>query len=64
MPLSGIHGGEALCSVKAQCLSVRECQGGEVGMGGWGITLIEAGGGGWNMGFPEGQPGKGITFEM
>jgi hypothetical protein len=34
---------------------------------GLGRTLIEAGGGeygGWDRGFPEGKPGKGITFEM
>jgi hypothetical protein len=28
-------GGEALNPVKAQCPSVGECQGGEVGVGGW-----------------------------
>jgi hypothetical protein len=28
-------------------------------VGGWGNTLIEAGGGGWNRGFPKGK-----TFEM
>jgi hypothetical protein len=28
-------GREALGSVKAQCPSVGECQGGEVGVGGW-----------------------------
>jgi hypothetical protein len=41
-------GGEALGPVKVQCPSVGECQGGEEGMGGcvggWGNTLIEAGG--------------------
>jgi hypothetical protein len=30
----------------------------------WENTLIEAGGGGWNRGFPEEKPGKVITFEM
>jgi hypothetical protein len=33
-------------------------------MGGWGSTLIEAGGGGWDRGVPEGRPGKEITFEI
>jgi hypothetical protein len=33
-------------------------------VGGWGSTLIEAGRGGWDRGFPEGKLGKGITFEM
>ena len=37
-------GEEALGPVKAQCLSVGECEGGEVGVGGWVNTLIEAGG--------------------
>jgi hypothetical protein len=32
--------------MKAQCPSVGESQGGEVGVGGWVSTLIEAGGGG------------------
>jgi hypothetical protein len=35
--------------VKAQCPSVGECQGGGVG---------------WDRGFLEGKPGKGIAFEM
>jgi hypothetical protein len=33
-------------------------------VGGWVSTLIEAGGGMMGWGFPEGKPGKGITFEM
>lgn len=34
-------------------------------MGSWGSTLMEAGGGGMRWGrFEEGEPGKGITFEM
>jgi hypothetical protein len=33
-------------------------------MGGWGSTLIKAGGGGWVREFVEGKPRKGITFEM
>jgi hypothetical protein len=32
--------------VKAQCPSVGEFEGREAGVGGWGDTLIEAGGGG------------------
>jgi len=34
------------------------------GMGGSGSTLIEAGQGGWDRGFLEGKPGRGITFEI
>jgi len=53
--------------MKAQCPSVGECQGGEVGGSGWmgGRTLMEAGveGMGWG-GVLEGKLGKGITFEM
>jgi hypothetical protein len=34
-------------------------------VGEWRNTLIEAGVGGWNGGFPGGgEPGKGITFEV
>jgi hypothetical protein len=33
-------------------------------VGGWRKTLIEAGGGGRNMGILRGKPGKGTTFEM
>jgi hypothetical protein len=40
-------GEETLGSVKARCPKVGECQGREVGVGGWvGGILIEAGGGG------------------
>jgi hypothetical protein len=35
-------GGETLGSVKAQCFSIGEFKGGEVGMLEWGSTLIEA----------------------
>jgi hypothetical protein len=35
MVLYGIVGGEALDLVKTQFPSVVECQGGEVGVGGW-----------------------------
>jgi hypothetical protein len=57
-------GGEALGPTKAQCPSIEESQGSEVGVGGQGSTLIEAGGGGWDGGFVEEKLGKGITFEM
>jgi hypothetical protein len=30
----------------------------------WGSNLIDAGGGGWDRGFPKGRPGKGKTLEM
>ena len=33
-------------------------------LGWWGSTLIEAGEGQWDRGFPEERPGKGITFDM
>jgi hypothetical protein len=33
-------------------------------VGGWEITLTEAGGGGWDRGVLEGKPGKGIAFKM
>jgi hypothetical protein len=36
----------------------REC------VGGWGSTLIEAGGGGMEWGLLKGRPGKGTMFEM
>jgi hypothetical protein len=60
-------GGEALGPVKAwmsQCRGMPGQGGGSGWVGGWGSTLIEAGEGGWATGFPEGKPGKGITFEM
>ena len=42
-------GRETLCPAKAPCPSVGECQGEEVGGGGWvGGTPIETGG--WQMG--------------
>jgi hypothetical protein len=47
--------GESLGPVKAQCPSVGEFKGGEVGVGGWENILIEAGWGGM---------GKEVTFEM
>jgi hypothetical protein len=51
--------------MKARCPGVGECQGREVGVGGRGSTLIEAGGGGegiWRV--CRGETGKGITFEI
>jgi hypothetical protein len=33
-------------------------------VGGWGNTLLEAGGGGWDRAFLEGKPRKGTTFAM
>ena len=54
--------GEALCPMKALCPSVVEWQGQEVGVGG----LVSRGRGEGIEGgcFSEGEPGKGITFEM
>jgi hypothetical protein len=43
---------------------IPQCREVGVGEGKWGSTLIEAGGGEWDRGFPEKIPGKGITFEM
>jgi hypothetical protein len=57
-------GGEALGPEGVQCHSVGECQGGRMGVGEWGSTLIEAGRGGWDRGFLKGRPRKGKTFEM
>jgi hypothetical protein len=54
--------GEALGPVTARCPSIGECQGSEVGVGGWGSTVIE--GKRWDRRFAEEKPGKGITFEM
>jgi hypothetical protein len=50
--------------VKAQCPTVGECQGGKLGVDGWGSTLIEAGGEGGIGGFGGRVLGKVITFEM
>jgi hypothetical protein len=35
-----------------------------MGVGRWGSTLIEAGGGGMGMGVLRGRPGKGEIFEI
>jgi hypothetical protein len=48
---------------KALCPSLGECKGREEGVGGWGNTLIEAGGR-CNREFLWGKSGKGITFKM
>jgi hypothetical protein len=52
-------GGEVLGPVKARSSIVGKCQGGEVGVGGWGNTLIEAQGGLMEYGFSGVKPGKG-----
>jgi hypothetical protein len=57
-------GGEALGPVKAQCSSVVECQGSEVGVGGCRSILIEAGEDRWDRGFVEEKLVKGITLEI
>jgi hypothetical protein len=44
-------------------LQCRECQGREVGVGGW-MREHPHRSRRWDKGFPEGKPGKGITFEM
>jgi hypothetical protein len=51
--------GVALGPVKALCPSIGECQSQEAGVG----RLVSSGSG-ERMGFSEGKPGKGITFEM
>ena len=45
------------------CPIIRECQGVKIGVGGWGSTLTEAGGGVGER-FLKGRPGKRITSEM
>jgi hypothetical protein len=52
--------GEALDPVKAQCPSVEQCQDRKMGVGG----LVSRVRGERDRGFPEGKPGKKITFEM
>jgi hypothetical protein len=54
-------GGEALGPEKTQCPSAGECHDKEAGVGG----LVSRGReDGWDRAFLEGNPGKGITFEM
>jgi hypothetical protein len=55
-------GEEVLGPVKTGYHSVRECEGWKVGSSG--NSLIETGEEGWGRRFPEGKPGKRITFEM
>jgi hypothetical protein len=58
---------EALGSVEAWCPSVRECQGGEAGVGGWVSIIIEAEGEGHGLGgfwVYVWKPEKGIPLEM
>ena len=50
---------EVLGPVKARYPSVGECKGREAGVGRWGYTLMEAGGGGWDGGFWRGNRKKG-----
>ena len=58
-------GGEALGLGKAQCPSVGECQGGEVGVGGWvGHPHRSRGSEDGIEGLLGGGLGEGITFEM
>ena len=52
-------GGETLGPVKARCPSVGEYQDREVG-----VSRLMSRGGGNGVGFSEGEPGNGITFEM
>jgi hypothetical protein len=52
-------GGEALGPVKAQCLSVGECQDREAGVGGL-VSRVRRDG----MGVFRGERRKGDTFEM
>jgi hypothetical protein len=52
-------GGEALEPEVVPCPSVGECQGGKMGVGRWGSTLIEAGRGGDGIGFRRGDLERG-----
>jgi hypothetical protein len=54
-------GGEVLGLSKILCSSIGECQGQEVGMGGWGAEGGEREG---YRRFSERKLGKGIAFEM
>lgn len=54
--------------MSVRCPSVEEFQSeksGESGwIGEWGIIPMDAGHGGMELGFPEGKPGKRVTFEI
>jgi hypothetical protein len=54
--------GEALCSMKALCPIVMECQGHKAGVGRFMSRGCGKERGGWC--FSEGRPVTGITFEM
>jgi hypothetical protein len=47
-----------------QCRGVPGRGGGIGWVGGWAITLAQAGKGGWDRGWAQDKPGKGTTFEM
>jgi len=61
-------GGEALGPAKAgppaQCRAMSKQGGGKWWLVERGNTLIEEGGGGWDIAFMDRKPGKGITFEI
>jgi hypothetical protein len=64
-PSQSSVGEEVLGSVKAQCPSVGDERAwSQEWVAKWGNTLIEAGVGGSEMGYPKRKPGNGITFEM
>jgi hypothetical protein len=51
--------------VEVRCPRIEECQGMKAGVGEWvGEHPHRGRGRGRRWGFPEGRPGKGITFEM
>jgi hypothetical protein len=58
-PCRASMGEEVLGPGKAQCPCVGECVGGELGVGGWECTLIEARGGGMGWGLLGGGIKKG-----
>jgi hypothetical protein len=57
--------GMVLGPVEVRCPRIEECQGMKAGVGEWvGEHPHRGRGRGRRWGFPEGRPGKGITFEM